>query len=107
MEREIMDWNHATEMLKKHANSQWHRDASATAAMVQKTASGMSVLEMQCSIAARELADRKERNRLVLLQLLRAVYFLVKHRIPHTTIYPNLIELLLANEDKILGQRLK
>ena len=78
-----MDWNHATEMLKKHANSQWHRDASATAAMAQKTASGMSVMDMQCSIAAQELADRKGRNRFVLLQLLRAVYSLVKHCIPH------------------------
>ena len=41
MERGIMDWNHATEMLKKRANSQWHIDASATAAMAQKAASGM------------------------------------------------------------------
>ena len=101
-----MDWNHATEMLKKHANSQWHRDASATAAMAQKTVSGMSVLEMQCFIVARELAGRKERIRLVLLWLLRAVYFLVKHRIPHTTVYLDLIELLVANGDKILGQHL-
>lgn len=92
--RGILDWNHATDMLKKHANSQWHRDASATAAMAQQTESGMSVLEMQCSSAARELADKRERNRLVLLRLLRAVYFLVKHRIPHTTVYPDLIELL-------------
>ena len=25
--RGIMDWNHATEMLKQHNTSQWHRDA--------------------------------------------------------------------------------
>ena len=74
-------------MLKKHADSQWHRDAAATAAVAQQTASGMSVLELRNSSAARELADKKARNRSVLLKLLRAVYFLVKHRIPHTTVF--------------------
>ena len=49
----MMDWSHATEMLKKHANSQWKRDASATAAMAQQPASGMFVLEQQCSIVTR------------------------------------------------------
>ena len=68
-------------MLKKHANAQWHRDASATAVMAQQAANGMSVLELQSSSAAWELADRKERYRLVLVRLLRAVHFLVKHRI--------------------------
>ena len=104
--RGILDWNHATDMLKKHANSQWHRDASATAAMAQQTASGMSMLELQCSSAARELADRKERNRLVLVRLLRAVYFLVKHRIPHTTVFPDLLEFLVENGDGVLGRHL-
>ena len=42
----------------------------------------------------------------MLLWLLRAVYFLVKHRIPLTTVYPDLIEILVANGDKILGQHL-
>ena len=40
----MSDWNHAKEMLKKNANSQWHRDA-----MAQQTASGMSVLELHSS----------------------------------------------------------
>ena len=33
-------------MLKKHANSQWHRDASAVAAIYStKTASGVSMMD--------------------------------------------------------------
>ena len=101
-----MDWNHITEMLNKHANSHWYRDASATAAMAQNIPRGMSMLEMQCSIVVRELADRKERNCLMLLWLLRAVYFLAKHCSPHTTIYPDLIELIVANGEEVLGQHL-
>lgn len=71
-----------------------------------QTSSGMSVLELQCSSVAWELAEKKERNRSVLQQLLISVYFLIKHRIPHTTVYPCLIELLVANGDKILEQHL-
>lgn len=43
---------------------------------------------------------------MVLLRLLRAVYFLVKHRIPHTMVYPNLLELLVANGDEVLGEHI-
>ena len=70
--RGITDWNHATESLKKHAASQWHRDASATAVMAKQSESGKSVLEIRCSSAE----EHKQRNRDVLLKLLRSTYFL-------------------------------
>ena len=54
----MKDWNHATELLKQHMHSQWHRDAAVTAAMVEQAESGGSVLELQCSSAAREAAER-------------------------------------------------
>ena len=83
--RGITDWNHASELLKQHADSLWHGDAAATAAMAQQVErSGQSVLELHCSSAAREAAERIQRNRSIITKLLRAVYFLVKHRIPHT-----------------------
>ena len=31
--RGITDWNHGTELLEQHADSQWQRDAAATAVM--------------------------------------------------------------------------
>ena len=105
--RGVTDWNHATELLKQHADSQWHRHAAATAAMAQQLESGQSVLELQCSSAAREAVEQRQRNRDVLLKLLRSVYFLVKNRIPHMTVYPNLIELHVANGDKLLQQHIK
>ena len=50
--RGITDWHHATELLKNHADSHWHRDAAYTAAMAQQVESGESVLELQRSSAA-------------------------------------------------------
>ena len=41
--RGITDWNHGTELLKQHADSQWHRDAAATAVMARQVESGKSV----------------------------------------------------------------
>ena len=46
--RGITDWNHGTELLKQHADSQWHRDAAATAVMARQAESGKSVLALQC-----------------------------------------------------------
>ena len=50
--RGIMDRNHATELLKLHADSQWYRDSVATAIKAQLAESGKSVLEVHCSSAA-------------------------------------------------------
>ena len=41
-----------------------------------------------------------------MLKLLRSTYFLVKNRIPHTTVYPQLIELQVPNGDQILEQHI-
>ena len=102
--RGITDWNHATELLKQHTESQWHRDAAATAAMAEQAERGKSVLELHCTSAAKEAAERRQKNREVLLKLLRSVYFLVKNRIPHTTTYSQLVELQVTNGDQLLEQ---
>ena len=51
------------------------------------------MLEIQCSSAALQAAERKQRNRYVLLKLLRLTYFLAKNRILHTTVYRRLLDL--------------
>ena len=51
-------------------------------------------------------AERRQRNRGVLLKLLRSVYFLVKNRIPRTTTYTQLVELQVANGDQLLEQHI-
>ena len=38
--------------------------------------------------------------------LLRSAYFLAKNRIPHTTVYPHLVNLQVANGDNLLEQHM-
>ena len=60
--RGIVDWNHATELLKQHTNSKWHKDAAVAGIMAQQAAATCNVLELQCSSAAKELAEQKKRG---------------------------------------------
>ena len=104
--RKITDWKCGTVLLKKHADSHWHRDAAATAVMARQKESGKSVLELKCSSAAQQAAECRQRNRDVLLKLLRSAYFLAKNRIPHTTVYLYLVNLQVANGDHLLEQHI-
>ena len=92
----VTDWSHATELLRAHGESRCHRDV---ASMSQQAKCRKSVLELQRSAAAKEAACRAERNRSIVLKLMRSIYFLAKNKIPHTTVYPNLIALQIANGD--------
>ena len=58
----VVDWNHATELLKQHADSKWHRDAAAYAAMAKQANGGNTVLYLQCSSAALEAQERRQKN---------------------------------------------
>ncbi len=44
--RGITKWEHATEVLKSHSESQWHKDAAITASMAKQTELGESVLAL-------------------------------------------------------------
>ena len=92
----VNDLNHATELLKHHADSKWHRDAAAYAAMAKQAEGGNTVLNLQCSTAALEAQERRQKNCCILLKLLTSTYFLVKDRVPHTTTFPHLV---VANSD--------
>ena len=104
--RGITDWNHANELLRAHEKSRCHRDAATAASMSQQAECGKSVLELQCSAAAKEAACRAERNRIIVLKLMRSIYFLEKDKIPYTTVYSNLIALQVANGDGLLEEHL-
>ena len=99
--RGVKDWNHATELLKLHSESQWHKDAMVYCRMAEQ-GRNQSVLQMHCSAAAKELEERKERNKIIMLKLFRSIYFLVKNHIPHTILFSKLVELQVANGDAIL-----
>ena len=74
--------------------------------MAQQAESGKSVVELQLLAAARETLEQKQKNRDILLKLMRSVYFLVKSWIPHTTVYPHLIDLQVVNKDKLLEEHI-
>lgn len=101
--RGVCDWNHATEMLKLHSKSKWHNDAAIAARMAEQP----SVLELQRSAAVRSASERRAKNKEILLKLLRSVYFLTKHRIPHTTTFQDLLALQVANGDQLLKKPLE
>ena len=102
----ISDWSHATEVLKLHGESQYHQYAAVSASMSQQAERGKSVLELQCSAAAKQAASRVEKNRSIMVKLMRSVYFLAKNMIPHTTVYTNLIALQVANGDGLLEEHI-
>ena len=55
--RGITDWNHGIELLKQHADCQWHRDAAATAVMARQAESGKSVLELEIQVLHNRLLN--------------------------------------------------
>ena len=78
----IQDWNHATEQLKEHSQSKCPRDAVIHARMTEQ-GKEQSVLELQCSAAAKEAEERRAKNRNIVLKLLRSIYFLPKIACPY------------------------
>ena len=102
--RGIVDWNHATELLKQHSGSKWHHDSSITARMA-KHVEQQNVIEMQCAGAARQAEEQNKKNREIILKLMRSIYFLAKYRIPHLTTYKELIEFQVHNGDELLDKR--
>ena len=51
-----------------------------------------------------EVAERRQRNHYVLLKLMRSTYSLTQNIIPHTTVYPHLVQVQVASGDKLLKQ---
>ena len=104
--RGIQDWNHATEQLKEHSQSKCHRDAVIHARMAEQ-GKEQSVLQLQCSAAAKEAEERRAKNRNIELKLLRSIYFLAKNCLPLTTTFDPLVQLQIANGDEFLQQHVK
>lgn len=104
--RGIKDWNHATEQLKLHSQSKWHRDSVVYVRMSEQ-GEKQSVIQIYSAAAAKEEEERRQRNRATLLKLLRSIYFLAKHRMPLTTLYNDLVKLQIENGDMVLKQHIK
>ena len=60
--RGMTDWNHATELFKQHADSKWQKETTATSAMASQRECSQPELELQCSVAAQEATELRQRN---------------------------------------------
>ena len=96
--RPVNNWVKATELLKKHEQSDWHLASVEAIALAESAGRKGEVIERM--LAASE-AERR-RNRELIKQLTRSLYFLVKHRMPHTTTFEDLIELQIDNGNEQL-----
>ena len=95
MTQPVNNWVKATALLTKHEKSDWHLAAVEKRAMSQSTKEHGDVVEL--IVAASE--EEKKDNRELIKKLIRSLYFLVKHHIPHTTTFEGLITLLIENGD--------
>ena len=80
MSRPINNWVKATELLNKHSKSEWHL-AIVEAQVLADSSKKSGDVER---IAAASEMDQKRKCELV-KKLTRSLYFLIKHRMPHTT----------------------
>ena len=103
--RGIKDWNHATELLKLHNESKWHRDSTVYVQMAEQ-GEKQNIIQLQSAAIAKEQEEQRVKNRAVLLKLLRSVYFVAKNRLPLTTIYKEVVQLQVKNGDANLKQHL-
>ena len=58
--RGIVDWNHATELLKQHSGFKWHQDSSITE-RIAKPVEQQNIIEMQCAGAAKQAEEQRKR----------------------------------------------
>ena len=92
----VCNWSKATELLTKHDASDWHKASLIASSLAEK---GDIIQQMQ-------QASREEikKNRELLCMLITSLYFLTKHRLPHTTTLEDLIVLQIENGNALLGK---
>lgn len=70
----MKDWNHATELLKLHSQSKWPKDSFVFVRMAEQ-GEKQNVMQLHSTALAKELEEKRARNRAILLKLLRSIYF--------------------------------
>ena len=69
--RGIVDWNHATKLLKQHTASKWHQDSSISM-RIAKHVEQQNVIEMQYAGVAKQAVEERKKNREIILKMLRS-----------------------------------
>ena len=98
VQRPVANWAKATELLNKHEKSEWHKVAFEKHTLAEAAAKHGDILQRM----ARVSEEDKRRNPELVKKLIRSLYFLVKHRMPHMTTFTDLITLQIDNGDEHL-----
>jgi len=93
--RPVSNWVKGTALLAKHDKSDWHKAAMEKQSLSLVTCKSGDVVEQLLSASA----EQKRQNRDLMKKLVRSLYFLVKHHIPHSTVFEGLITLQIENGD--------
>lgn len=93
--RPIDNWVKAATLLKKHQQSEWHLSAVEKYALFQLSQEHGDVVDLIISASEQDKKDNRE----LIKKLIRSLYFLVKHHIPHTTTFEDLVTLQIENGD--------
>ena len=91
--RPVKNWVKATELFKKHEQSDWHSASVQAQALAESAKRKGDVVQRM--LAATEAEWRK--NRELIKKLTSSLYFLVKHHMPHRTTCEDLIMLQIDN----------
>ena len=98
VQRPVNNWVKVTELLNRHEKSEWHKVAFEKHILAESAAKHGNILQR----IARASEEDKRRNVELIKKLIRSLYFLVKHRMPHTTTFTDLITLQINNGDEHL-----
>ena len=79
----INNWVKATELLAKHDKAEWQLASVEAQALTEKAKKSGDVVERMLATAK----IKRKSNRELRKKLVRSLYFLVKHRMPHTTVF--------------------
>ncbi len=94
----ISNWVKATELLSKREKSEWHLASAEAQALAESARTHGGVIE-QTVMASNE---EKRKNRELMKKLIRSVYLVFRHRVPHTTAFEDVITLQVDNGNEQL-----
>ncbi len=91
--RPVCNWVKAISLSAKHDKSEWHKAALEKQKLSLLTEKHGNVAQQITSVTEED----SRHNRDVIKKLIRSLYFLMKHYIPHTTTFEGLVALQIEN----------
>ena len=92
--RPVNNWAKATTLLANLEKSEWHLAAVERRAFSQSAEKRNDVIELIVTASEKEKKENRKMKKLI-----RSLYFLAKHHIPHTTTFEGLVTLQIENGD--------